>query len=180
MKNFWFKQLSKFSITIILVLSTLICLKANPNLKKSFYENVYEKNISFASINAVYEKYAGSPLPFNKYFQDNLKPVFNEKLEYTEAHKYLDGVRLAVQDSYLVPVLDSGLVIFIGQKENYGNTVIVQQANGVDVWYCNIDNVTVSMYDYIEKGSLVGEVTGKEIYLVFKKDGEILKYEDYI
>ena len=51
--------------------------------------------------------------------------------------------------------------------------------NGVEVWYGNIDNENVKMYDYISKGSLIGE-TNENLYLVFMKDGKILDYEDYI
>ena len=35
------------------------------------------------------------------------------------------------------------------------------------------------MYDYISKGSLIGEVNS-ELYLVFMKDGKVMNYEDYI
>lgn len=178
--NFWFKEISKICICIILLLATLITLKAKPDLKKSFYSQVYEKNISFATINAIYEKYVGSPLPFNNLINNPTTTVFNEQLKYNEANKYLDGVKLIVEDNYLVPSLDSGLVIFIGDKENYGNTVIIQQANGIDVWYCNLTNTTVSIYDYVEKGKLLGEVNDKALYLVFKKDGVVLNYQEYI
>lgn len=178
--NFWFKQISKICISIILVLSTLILLKAKPELKKTFYSNVYEKNLSFATINSIYEKYAGSSLPFTDLINEPTASVFNESLKYSEAHKYLDGVKLVVEENYLVPSLDSGLVVFIGAKENYGNTVIIQQSDGVDVWYCNLDNITVSMYDYIDQGKLLGDVVSKEIYLVFKKDGEVLDYQEHI
>ena len=179
-RNFWFKQISKVLISVILILSTLIVLKSKPELKNYFYNNVYEKNISFATINAVYEKYAGSSLPFSDLIGSTTTPVFNESLQYTESHKYLDGVKLIVEDNYLVPSLESGLIVFIGEKENYGNTVIVQQADGIDVWYCNLDNITINMYDYVEKGKLLGEVVSREIYLVFKKDGEVVNYEEYI
>lgn len=178
--NFWFKQISKICLSTILALSTLIVLKMNPNLKKSFYSNVYEKNISFATINSLYEKYAGSSLPFSDLISEPTSTVFNESLEYSDAHKYLDGVKLIVEESYLVPSLGKGLVVFIGEKENYGNTVIIQQSDGIDVWYSNLESITVSMYDYIDQGKLLGEVDTKELYLVFKKDGEVLDYKEYI
>ncbi|MBE6151866.1 MAG: M23 family metallopeptidase [Firmicutes bacterium] len=178
--NFWFKQISKICISIIIMLSTLILLKAKPDIKQQFYQKVYENNISFATINSIYEKYAGSPLPFSDLFEKQTTTVFNEALQYEEQHKYLDGVKLVVTENYLVPSLDSGLVVFIGEKENYGNTIIIQQSNGIDVWYSNIDNLAVNMYDYIEQGQLLGEVISNELYLVFKKDGEILDHKKYI
>lgn len=180
MNNFWFRQISKTCICIILMLFTLIFLKAKPEFKTPFYNYVYEKNISFATINSLYKKYAGAPIPFSDLFFESTNTVFNESLNYSEAHKFFDGVKVVVENNYLVPALDSGLVVFIGNKDIYGNTIIVQQSNGIDVWYSNLDNITVSMYDYIEKGNLLGEINSKELYLVFKKDGEVLNYEQYI
>lgn len=179
-KNFLFKEVSKLCISVILLLVTLIILKAFPNLKENFYSSVFEKNISFASINSIYEKYAGSPLPFQNLFNDPTTPVFNESLKYTEAHKYLDGVKLVVDENYLLPSLDSGLVVFIGEKENYGNTIIVQQINGVDVWYGNVNTSDVKLYDYVEKGSLLSETNGNYMYLAFQKEGKFLDYKKYI
>lgn len=179
-KNFWFKELTKICFSLILLFTTLIILKAQPQLKDSFYKEIYEKNISFASINSWYEKYAGSSLPFNNLFKSETKQVFNESLEYNEQNKYLDGVKLTVSNNYLVPSLDGGLIIFVGEKEGYGNTVIIGQANGIDVWYGGIDNVSVKLYDYVDKGTFIGEVLENNFYLVFKKDGEVLDYQDYI
>ena len=92
----------------------------------------------------------------------------------------MDGVRLTVNDKYLVPNQLSGLVVFIGEKEGYGNTVIIQQANGIDLWYGNIEDVNVELYDYVEQGDLIGNTKDTNLYLVYKKDGEVLNYEDYI
>ena len=80
----------------------------------------------------------------------------------------------------MVPVLESGIVIFMGEKEDYGNTVVVEQIDGVDVYYSNILTDGIQLYDYVEKGSLLGEVQDKNLYLTFQKDGEYLNYKDYI
>ena len=68
---------------------------------------------------------------------------------------------------------------YIGEKEEYGNTVIIQQIDGIDVWYGNISNTSIKLYDYVEKGNLLGECSN-ELYLVFKKDGNRLDYENRI
>ena len=178
--NFLFKEVSKICFCVILVLLCLIFFKASPSFKQKFYSAVYEENISFSTINAIYEKYAGQPLPFEKLFGSPTSTVFDEKLNYNDAHKYLDGVKLMVEKNYLVPTLEKGLIIFIGEKEGYGKTLIVQQSNGIDVWYGNMNNINVSMYEYVEKGDLLGEVYSTELYLLFKKNGEILDYKEYI
>ena len=169
--------ISKLLITIILTLITLILLKSNNKLKTFFYNKVYDNNISFATINKWYENHFGSSIPFKELVEKDTKAVFNNKLEYSKKEKYLDGVKLSVDKNYLVPILESGMVVYIGKKEEYGNTVIVQH---VDVWYGNINNPNVKLYDYVEKGKLLGDVKNNNLYLVFKKDGKVLSYEKNI
>ena len=108
-----------------------------------------------------------------------MTPVFNEQLKYSEASIYKDGVSLKVGYDYLVPALDSGIVIFIGEKEGYGKTVIIQQENGIDVWYSNLKEVNLQLYDYIKDGNLIGSVD-ENLYLIFIKNGEVIDYQEYI
>ena len=118
-------------------------------------------------------------MPFDNIVQDTT-PVFNEELGYKEKSKYLDGVKLTVDYEYLVPVLDTGIVVYIGEKERYGNVVIIQNMQGIDTWYGNIESSSVALYDYIEKGELLGKVKDNTLYLVYSENNEILNYEDYI
>lgn len=174
-------KLNKLLILVIITLVTLITLKSNNNFRMEFFKKVFEKNFSFAKINKLYKDKFGSPIPFSDLIDNNkTEKVFNEKLEYKEKSKYLDGVKLKVSKNYLVPNLETGMVVFIGEKENYGNTVIIEQVDGVDVWYSNINSSNIKLYDYIEKGELVGEAKDETLYLLYKKDGKVLNYEDYI
>lgn len=173
-----FKFLIKVLIVIIITLILMILIKCNKSFKEKFYVEVFEKNFSFTTINSLYQKYLGSFLPFDKIV--DTEPVFNEKLAYKEVSKYLDGAKLTVADSYLVPSLQSGLVVYIGEKEGYGNTVTIQGVDGIDIWYGNIENVSVSLYDYVELGTPIGSAIDNNLYLVYKKDGAILNYEEYL
>ncbi len=167
---------SKVLITVIITLILLIVMKANSGFKSIFYKYVYDTNFSFSYISNIYNKYFGNIIEIPTYKD---KTVFNEKINYTGKEKYLDGVKLSVGNNYLVNALESGMVVFIGNKDNYGDVVIVEQVNGVDLWYGNMNDVNVKLYDYIEKGNVIGEVNDF-LYLVFKKSGNILNYEDYI
>ncbi len=168
----------KFLILFVLTFITIIFLKVNQQFKLNFYKYIYDTNISFATINNWYKTKFGSPLPFSDYFEQ-LTPVFQEQLKYNEANIYKDGVSLTVGDNYLVPALDSGIVIFIGEKEGYGKTVIIQQENGIDVWYSNLKEINLQLYDYIKDGNLIGSSYDK-LYLVFTKNGEVIDYKEYI
>ena len=178
LKSLVFKTL----ITIVLVLGVLIVTKTSDKYKAIIKQNVFDKNFSFAKVNEVYTKYLGSALPFKdlKIFKEEVKPTFEEKLKYTETSKYLDGVKLTVEENYLIPIQESGLVVFSGEKEGYGNIVIIQQVNGVDMWYGNLNNINVKLYDYVEKGELLGEAKDKSLYLVYQKDGKYIDYKEYI
>ncbi|MEG0026350.1 MAG: M23 family metallopeptidase [Bacilli bacterium] len=175
-----YHSLNKVLITVFLTLLLLIALKSNDNFKEKFYKKVYSDNFSFAQVNHLYQSYFGNPLPFAKMFNSQSKMVFNEQLKYDQVSDYKQGAKLKVSNNYLVPIKESGMVVFIGQKEDYGNTVIIQQMDGIDVWYGNVNNLNVSLYDYVEKGSLLGETSGDFLYLIYKKEGKILDYKKYI
>lgn len=176
-KKIYSKSINKFLITIVLTLICLIVLKANTKLQSKFYHYIYEDTMKFTYFKGMYEKYFGSILP------TNLKKevtVFNEKLSYNNISSYGDGCKLEVDNNYLIPALNSGMVVYIGNKEKLGNTIIVQQIDGIDVWYGNVSTTSLKLYDYIEKGSLIGEAKDNNLYIVFKKDGQVLEYEKYL
>lgn len=171
--------LNKFLITIIIFLIGLISIKANPNLKKVIRENFYEKNIKFSRMKTFYEKHFGKLLSLDKVSKNTIA-VFNEKLAYNRKTPYENGVKLDVTDNYMVPALESGVVVFVGKKEKLGSTIIVEQVNGVDTFYSNIKLDNIKLYDYIEKGSFLGETKSNKLYLAFQKNGEYLDYQKYL
>lgn len=174
-KNF----ISRCLIVIILFLLTLILIKDNISLKNNIIKYVYEDNLEFTKLKSVYEKYFGKILSVDKIAPTDEK-VFNENISYNKSNVYKDGVVLSVDENYMVPTIESGIVVFMGEKEGYGNTIIIEQVNGIDVWYSNINTTNIKMYDYIEKGKLLGEVQGDKLYMVFQKEGKYLNYKEYL
>ncbi|MBR2834045.1 MAG: M23 family metallopeptidase [Bacilli bacterium] len=173
------KICSKFLVLVVFTLVCMIFLKSNAGLRDKVYKKAFQNNFSFAKLNETYKKYFGSSVPLSNEKKDS-SLVSSTKLEYSDAEKYKDGVKLVVKEDYLVSSLDSGLIIFVGEKEGYGNTIIVQRSDNVEVWYANIKNVNVSLYDYIKKGSNLGEANGNNIYLVFTKEGKVENYQKYL
>ena len=167
---------NKLLITTIIFLCGLIVTKNNPQYTKKISKYLYEESIHFTNLKKIYNKY------FGKYIGevDEVKEVFSEKLSYHNESVYKDGVMLTVDKGYLLPALESGIVIFMGNKEEYGYTVIIEQINGIDVWYSNIDPKNIKMYDYVKKGDLIGEAKDKSIYLLFEEKGKFLDYKKYI
>lgn len=173
--------INKVLVCFILFLTLLIVVKTKPELKDKIYDKIFNSNFSFAPINKWYKEKFGSILPIDDIIPStDIVSVFNESLKYSDDNLYKDGVKLTVEDNYLVPVLQSGTIVFIGEKENYGKTIIIQQVDGIDVWYSNISTDSIKLYDYVEKGSLLGETSGNSLYLVFQKEGKFLNYKEYI
>lgn len=166
-------------LSIIIFLIMAIASKSSKNYKDIIISNIYEKNFSFAKVKKLYDKYLGGITPLDKVVDDSMS-VFNEKLSYNDKSKYHDGVKLTVDNNYLVPTINEGLVIFIGEKENYGNVVIIEGIDGIDTWYGNMETTTVKLYDYIEKNTYLGTPKDNTLYLLFQKDGKFLNYEEYI
>ena len=108
------------------------------------------------------------------------KAVFSEKINYLSFENYENGVKLTVEDNYLVPVIESGVIIYIGEKEKLGNTIVIEQVDGIETVYSNVSSANYKLYDYVEKGDLIGEVLSEKLILQFLKNGEYLDYQTLI
>ena len=177
-KNLFISILSKLLVCFILVMLCLILMKKNDKFNKFMTEKVFKDNISFAYLNNLYNKYFGKILP--SYKTEDTEAVFSEKLEYKESSIYHDGYKLSVTNKYLVPIIESGIVVYSGEMDNYGKVIIVEGIDGVDIWYGNLDNVSVKLYDYVTKGSYLGDTLDDNLYLVFEKNQEYLKIDEYL
>lgn len=166
-------------IVIVIFLLMAIISKSNQTYKDVIVSNVYEKNISFTKIKKLYEKYLGGITPLDKKVDEELT-VFSEKLEYDSETIYHDGVKLTVTNNYLVPTQEEGLVIYIGEKEDYGNVIIIEGSNGIDIWYGNMEKTSIKLYDYVEKSTYLGTTKDNTLYLVYQKDGKFLDYKEYL
>lgn len=165
-------------ISIILVLLIAIVIKNKPDVVNIFKERIFDKSLSFNKISNVYNKYFGKVIPI-EIDKGTTKMVFNDKIDYTNIENYENGFRLTLNNK-LVTSLYDGIVVFIGEKPGYGNTVIVQGSDGVDIWYGNVENISVKLYDYINKSNTIGEAKDNNLFLLFNKENEYLNYEEYL
>ena len=161
---------------IIFLLISIVCNFSDSNLLW-FKNNIYNTSINFSFFNRVYNKYIDKYMPFDIYKE---KMVMTEELVYESKEDYLNGVSLKVGNSYNFYSLCGGIVVYIGNKEGLGETVIIQGTDGIDYWYSNLDNLSVNLYDYIEKDVLLGVSKNEYVYLTFLKNGEYIDYEEFI
>ncbi|MCI8575308.1 MAG: M23 family metallopeptidase, partial [Bacilli bacterium] len=123
-------------IAIIFVLGSAIYIYWSDENKEMYKKNVFETSLSFTTINEWYEKEFGKVIPID--LNNITTPVNKNENDYSKISKYQNGVSVEVSKDSIISALNSGIVVFIGEKENYGNVVIVQGIDGVDVWYGNI------------------------------------------
>ena len=165
-------------LAIIVILVSAIYVNMNDKNLKNYKEKLFEKSLSFNKISKSYNKVFGNVLPL-EIEKGTTKTVFNDGLSYSKIDKYENGFKLDMTSNAVTSLYD-GIVVFIGNKDTYKNTVIVQGSDGVDIWYGNVSNVSVTLYDYITKDTIIGEAADNTLYLVFNKENEYLGYEEYL
>lgn len=175
-KNLVFSMIIKCLIVVVIFLGSLIYIKQSNDNKNKFKNVVYNNSLSFAKIYDVYKKYLGDVIPFKNIFKDNTKLVSSEKLSYEQIKKEDNGYILSVSKDYITPSITSGIIVEKKVSSKYENVITVQDKNGLNITYGLIKNTNVKLYDYIEKGEIIGQAS-EELYLSFKKDNKYLSYE---
>ncbi len=176
MKN----AINKSLICIIIFLTLGIICKKNNEYKELIQSKLYQESISFVKFENIYNKYLGGIFPIENINNNTISPVFNEQLNFKNISNYLDGAKLEVTENYLIPNLESGIITYIGEKDKYGKVIILETIDNINIWYGNVCNYNLKLYDHLNKGDIIGETCTNNLYLVFKKDGQVLEYNEYI
>ena len=169
---------SRVLVSIILFLVTSIFINYSDNNLLLYKKHLYNKTFNFAYINNLYEKYLGGIIPFKNVLKSD-QMVMGE-IDYSNHESFGNGAKITNLIGANIKSLMSGIVVFVGDKENLGETIIIQGSDGIDYWYGNLENIGVSLYDYLDKDTILGNAKEGTLYLVFAKNGEYLNYEDYI
>ena len=143
----------------IVIFSMIVIISCNYSDKfRNFVINdVLNKTMDFSKVNNIVDKFKG-----NLKKEEVIPVIKNESV----CEKYRDGIKC--KNSGNVVLKDGGIVTYIGEKEGYNNTIIIQQSDGYYAWYGNIKE-SVKLYDYIESGEVIGN-SEKEYYYVLLKD----------
>lgn len=168
---------SKLLLSIIFLLVSIILINRSDKVKAFYQENIYTNSWSFTKFNSLYNKYFGSLV--KDYQVPDTSSVFNETLSYSHIEDYLNGSILSVSNNYMVPVIESGIIVYLGDKDALKNTCIVQGVDGVDIWYSNIDISKLTLMDYVNKGEFLSTTLSDKLYLTLERGNEYIKYEDY-
>lgn len=167
--------ITKILLSVIFTFCTLIYIKIDDENAIYLKENLFTNSLSFTKFNNFYTDNFGAVTP---YINEEIA-VFNNSNNFQVSDDYLDGEKITVGNGAVISSLIGGVVVYVGQKDGYNSTVIVQGNDGHDIWYGNLDNVGVKLYDYIESGAILGDVADDSLYLKITKDGNTIKYETY-
>ncbi len=169
--------ITRILLSIIFVISTLILIKIDDKNLELLDKYIFNSSIEFTKINKWYQNKFGKLLP-NINANSNL--VFSGNNDINKYEKYENGIKIITNKGTPVASRYGGIVVFIGEKEKYGNTIIIQGYDGINYYYGNLTNINVNLYDYIEKDTLLGETIEDYYYLVLEKEGTYIDYEEYI
>ena len=169
--------ISRVLITVIFVLGSIIFTNVSDDNKALYQKYVLEDSLEFTKINELYQRIFGD-VDITKKDNPDSEVVFGD-VTYTNIEPFKNGVKLTVYMKEAIIVIASGIVFFIGEKEDLGNTIIIQGNDGVDIWYSNITENDIKVYDYVEAGNILGSSNSENIYITINKDGEFINYEEY-
>ena len=165
-------------LAVIFVLGSIIFTNINEDNKKMYQSIVLEDSLEFTKINELYQSLFGK-VDITHDNEDDATMV-SGNITYTNVEPFKNGVKLTVGMNEIVNVITSGIVVFIGEKDDLGNTIIIQGNDGVDIWYSNITDTDIKVYDYLESGNILGTSNSDDIYITISKDGEFISYEEYM
>ncbi len=183
-----------------LFLSAGILFKdATPGLNeaRSVVKNTFEQEFQFAAVSNWYNDTFGTPVALlPEKGEEQEEPPSGGKLEssydyavpvsggkVTESfEKNGEGIHLETGGGTAVEAVKEGIVIFAGQKEEFGNTVIIQHADGTETWetwYGNLEDIDVRLYDFVEAKTKIGKVKQGDsgagsFYFAMKQDGDFI------
>lgn len=171
--------LSKFLLSIIFLMVSIILIKSNSNIKNFYQEDILTKQINFTKFNDFYTKYFGNILPDYTVPSVPTQMASNTEVDYNNGTPYLNGTKLETTENYPVPIITSGIIVFLGEKDSLGPTCIVQGIDGIDIWYSHIDTSSLNLYDYVTEGKILAPTESNYFYLTIDSNGNYLTYDTY-
>lgn len=173
-------ELRKYVNNLIkrVIISLFVLIVISFALKNNYY---YETIYNIIYCDTIDFSYVYSKMHFllGKTLSNHEQYVISDRLKYSDIKKHNNSFELITEENLVINNINPGVVTFIGELEDLGNTIIVSGDNNIDYWYSNIDNVSVNLYDHITD-AILGSTAGNHLIMTFKKDDEYLDYEGLI
>lgn len=182
--------LLKTLLSAVLVLVVALSFKLpNPQLEpvRQAVKTVMNTEFQFAAISEWYEDTFGKPLALfpelmnksdTQLAEEYAVPATGVILETFDADN--NGVIIQTVQGAGVDSIQDGTVIFAGEKDELGKTVIIQHADKTETWYGQLGEIHVKVYDNVKAGERVGTVLTSqdelygEFYFAIKQDEKFI------
>ena len=185
------------SVCFVLVIAIIYRTSAPwTQTAKNALDSVYQKEFEFATVSNWFEDTIGKPFAFLP--EDPIKEKDNDQASSesfatpatgTIMQSFVkdgQGVLIKTSNSTSVETIKAGVVIYAGEKESHGKTVIVQHPDKSESWYAHLQEINVSLYEEIKKGTKVGKVSPSdeadkgEFYFALKANGKFIDPNEVI
>jgi stage IV sporulation protein FA len=96
------------------------------------------------------------------------------------------GIMVGTTTTLPIEVVKEGRVIYVGEKEGLGLTVVIDHGHGEESWYGQIQKHQVQLYEWVQQGDVIGStsvssVNGKGIfYFALRKNANFINPLDVI
>lgn len=187
---FLFKVLASACLVLIVAI-----IYRSPSEKavsvQQYVKHTMEQEFQFAAVSDWYEDQFGKPLALlpakNADEESENEVASGSQYALPASGKILEdfgdnGQRIMIEigKGAGVEAMNEGLVHFVGMKEGFGKTVIVQHGDKSETWYGNLDKIDVNLYEYISKGAKVGTAMDSEDGLKGSFYFAIKKGDDFV
>lgn len=174
----------KTMASVLLAVGVAVMFQSNTTMSQqvqSLVKRTMEREFQFAQVSKWYEERFGAPLTFlNKEDKstDNQSeyaiPASGKVLENFQTNG--QGILVETAADAEVEAIDEGRVVFVGDKDQLGKSVVIQHADGSESWYGKLKDISISIYQTVKKGETIAKVSNEEsgdagtYYLAIKKD----------
>lgn len=169
------------------------------NKGKAYISSALNESFQFQSVALWYERqFGGTPslLPALNTFQQEEA----QKVDFVSKHYFSPvkgkiiapfetsrlGVTVETKSDTPVAAMDTGLVVYVGNKEETGYTIIIRHTNGLQSVYGWIEQGKVELNDWIKGGETIGTVSKNSskqagyLYFAVSKDNKFVNPADVV
>ncbi len=132
-------------------------------------------------------KFNHSKLSFSAPVKGRISSDFGWRIDpFNGKRRFHNGVDIAAPEGTPVKAVETGKVIFAGEKRGYGNLIILEHINGFKTYYAHLKEVKVKKGDIIGKNDIIGEVgmtgraTGPHLHFEIRRGRYVFNPEEKV
>ncbi|MCS7458720.1 M23 family metallopeptidase [Paenibacillus doosanensis] len=169
------------------------------NKGKAWVSSALNESFQFQSVALWYERQFGGP-PSLLPALNSIKQEEAQKVDAVSKHYFSPvqgkiiapyetshlGITVETKPDTPVAAMDTGLVVYVGNKEDTGYTIIIRHTNGMQSVYGWVEQGRVALNDWIKGGETIGTVSKNSskqtgyFYFAVSKDNKFVNPADVV